>query len=152
MNPLLCFGFKIEEAIIYISDASYIPEDVWSMVLKPKSQTDAIPVFVVDCLRLTPHTSHFGLQQAAACVRRLGARRSYLTGFGHEISHEEYTEILSVIGNPERRSLFNSSENVLAGLKLIGEGRAQFVRPAYDGLRLHVSALGDVKDDNDDDT
>lgn len=148
VHPYLCYGFKIEDAIVYISDVSFIPEDVWSMVLTSKSSSGQIPAFIVDCLRLNPHTSHFGLKQAVAAVRRLGAKRSYLTGFGHEVTHEEYTEILTAIGNPSKL-LPGSSENIEAGLKLVGEGKEQYVRPAYDGMRIFVSVEGNIRDDED---
>ena len=118
------------------------------MVLTSKSSSGQIPAFIVDCLRLNPHTSHFGLKQAVAAVRRLGAKRSYLTGFGHEVTHEEYTEILTAIGNPSKL-LPGSSENIEAGLKLVGEGKEQYVRPAYDGMRIFVSVEGNIRDDED---
>ena len=156
IQPYLCFGFKIEEAIVYISDVSYIPEDAWSYLLAPRRLGGAeysSPVFIVDCLRLNPHTSHFGLGQSIAAVRRLAARRSYLTGFGHEVSHGEYETILRAVGSEldqvQAGASDTESENVRKGLELVGTGEPSglWVRPAFDGLRIVVHPDGTVEDD-----
>ncbi|KAH8120514.1 beta-lactamase-like protein [Phellopilus nigrolimitatus] len=137
-DPYLCMGFKFEEALVYISDVSHIPEDVWSLLLAPKvfgKKTHVAPVFVLDCLRIMPHTSHFGLKQAIDAVRRMGARRNYL-----------YAEILRSVGE-EKRDIANVSEAVRKGMEAVGEGEAQWVRPAFDGLRVFISPDGLVRDD-----
>ena len=152
IKPYICFGFKVEDAIVYISDVSHIPEDVWPLLLEPAVNGQRTPVFVVDCLRLTPHTSHFGIKDAVATVRRVNAERSYMTGFGHEISYEEYVDILKYAGDPESK-LENMTENVHAALNLIadeaGIPRRQCIKPAYDGLRIRIAANGGVRDDTD---
>jgi hypothetical protein len=32
IHPYICFGFKIQDALVYLSDVSYIPEGTWSML------------------------------------------------------------------------------------------------------------------------
>lgn len=148
-SPYLCMGFKFEEALVYISDVSHIPEDVWSLLLAPKvfgKKTHVAPVFVLDCLRIMPHTSHFGLKQAIDAVRRMGARRNYLVGFSHDMTHDEYAEILRSVGE-EKGDIANVSEAVRKGMEAVGEGEAQWVRPAFDGLRVFISPDGLVRDD-----
>lgn len=152
-------GFKIEDKIVYISDVSHIPEDVWSLITTRDGSgaDERVPLLVLDCLRLTQHTSHFGLKQAIETVRRVGARRSYLVGFTHDLTHEEYSEILeSVLG--EKDSTVASSEEVQMAIELVkdegseghgeGEGTAKryWVQPAHDGLRLVITPDGDVRE------
>lgn len=101
-------------------------------------QTAVPPVFVLDCLRLQPHTSHLGITDAVAVARRMGAQRTYLTGFGHEVSHDEYVTITEAVGG--RRIVDRSLTSVeKQGLALIPAGKPVWVRPAYDGLRVLVS-------------
>jgi phosphoribosyl 1,2-cyclic phosphodiesterase len=88
IQPYICFGFKISVSVVYLADVSHIPDDAWSLL--EHHWTSPLPVFVCDCLRLYAHTSHFGLGEAIAASRRIGAIRTYLTGFGHEVSHDEY--------------------------------------------------------------
>lgn len=132
--------------MVYISDVSYIPEDTWSMLLAPNAlseQNHSPAVFVLDCLRIEPHASHFGLKQAIDAVRRLGASRSYLVGFTHDLTHDEYTEIFQNVGEIKSNA---STEVVRMAMEIAGEGKPQWVRPAYDGLRMSISADGAVRE------
>ncbi|TDL28865.1 hypothetical protein BD410DRAFT_781421 [Rickenella mellea] len=152
IRPYLCYGFKIEDAVVYLSDVSHIPDDTWSLLKTPKDDSGkqrVIPVFVVDCLRPRAHTSHFGLREAMVAVRRMGATRSYMTGFGHEVMHEEYSTILESVGTPTKNAehLTKPSQNVVMGLELVGQGDPVWVRPAFDGLRVVISP-NDVVTDN----
>ncbi|KAI5123712.1 hypothetical protein M0805_000306 [Coniferiporia weirii] len=145
-SPYLCTGFKIQDAVVYISDVSHIPESTWSLLLAPETpggQARVPAVFVLDCLRIKPHMSHFGLKQAVDAVRRLKARRSYLVGFTHDLTHEDYAEILQAIGEVSV-SISDASETVRGALEVMSEGEPQWVRPAYDGLRMFISPDGSV--------
>lgn len=110
-------------------------------------QQNAVPpVFVLDCLRLQPHTSHLGIADAVAVARRMGSQRTYLTGFAHEVSHDEYVTITEAIGGrvkPDHR--LTSTEK--QGLALVSGGEPIWVRPAYDGLRVFVSDDMSVADE-----
>ncbi|KAF8634423.1 hypothetical protein AX15_000874 [Amanita polypyramis BW_CC] len=130
IQPYMSFGFIIQDKIAYISDVSFIPEDVWSLL-------ESTSVLVLDCLRLRPHTSHLGLEEAVKVARRIGAARTYLTGFGHEVSHEEYVTIGEMVGGGAKEVL---TENERQGAELaeIGRGKEIWVRPAHDGLRVVV--------------
>ncbi|KAJ2933597.1 hypothetical protein H1R20_g3480, partial [Candolleomyces eurysporus] len=138
--PYLSFGFKIENRFVYISDVSNIPDHVWP-ILEPKKREDGgetrIPLLIMDCLRLRPHTSHNGLEAAIAMTRRVNASRTYLTGFSHDVSHEEYVKLTEIVGGAEYDA-DSLTENEKAGLKLLGSGPHQWVRPAHDGLRIFV--------------
>lgn len=144
--PYLSFGFKIQNHIVYISDVSHIPDNVWPMI---EPSDGPIPVAVLDCLRLQPHPSHVGLAGSIALARRIKATKTYLTGFGHEVSHEEYVKIGEVIGG---RAVDNDSEELTdserKGIELVGEERGQWIRPAHDGLRVFVEENGQVTDES----
>ncbi|KLO05756.1 hypothetical protein SCHPADRAFT_946650 [Schizopora paradoxa] len=147
IQPYLCLGFKIEDALIYMSDVSYIPEDVWASLIPSRTGGGApLPVFVVDCLNMHPHTSHFGLRETVAAMRRMGATRSYITGMSHDVSHDEYEEILAALEGRMLTAPPSSSDIVLQGRKIIGEGKSLWARPAFDGLRLVVSPDGTVSE------
>ena len=136
--------------MVYLSDVSHIPEDIWALFNRPadgSQQSSVPPVFVLDCLRLKPHTSHLGLAQSIEIARRMGAERTYLTGFGHEVSHEEYVTITEAVsgGNIKYHAQLTAVEK--QGLEMIPEGRATWVRPAFDGLRVFVSEDLKVRDE-----
>ncbi|KAI8995417.1 beta-lactamase-like protein [Trametes punicea] len=160
-SPYFCFGFTVQNAVTYISDTSHIPEDVWDHIFAtyasrppsssslppPAADQGRPPVLVLDCLRLEPHTSHLSLAQAVEIARRMGAHRTYLTGFSHEVSHEEYRTILEAVGGraPPAEEV---TEMVRRGLETIEEGPSIWVRPAFDGLKVVVEGGGkDVRDE-----
>ncbi|KAI9066725.1 hypothetical protein FKP32DRAFT_1589417 [Trametes sanguinea] len=153
-KPYFCYGFTVQNAVTYISDTSHIPEDVWDHILATyaapaptPSPTGRPPVLVLDCLRLEPHTSHLSLAQAIEVARRMRARRTYLTGFSHEVSHEEYRTILEAVGGraPAQRDV---TEMVRKGMGTIEEGPPVWVRPAFDGLRVVVAGKAkEVRDE-----
>lgn len=78
MHPYLCWGFKIDHSVVYLSDVSFIPDD---LVLKSVSGT--LPVFVFDCLALDGDFSHLDWWRHSILQRK------YLTGFSHRLSHDE---------------------------------------------------------------
>ena len=141
IQPYLCFGFNVADTVVYLSDVSYIPEDVWSLLNRPTrddSRAPGPPVLVLDCLRLTPHTSHLGVAQSIEIARRMEAARTYLLGFGHEVSHEEYVTITEAVGGRMKHKAALTA-NEKEGIALIPDGESVWVRPAYDGLRIYVS-------------
>jgi len=47
--------------LVYMSDVSHIPDDKWAIIQsKQPGDDNPLPVLVVDCLGLKPHTSHYG--------------------------------------------------------------------------------------------
>lgn len=137
IQPYPCFGFVVQDSLVYLSDVSHIPEDVWGFLKGDETTGSVPPVFVLDCLRLQPHTSHLGLAESITIARQMGAQRTYLTGFGHEVSHDEYVTFCEAASGKVKKVGLTSTEKV--GLPLVGEGKRVWVRPAYDGLRVFVS-------------
>ncbi|KAG6335629.1 hypothetical protein ID866_3465 [Astraeus odoratus] len=95
IQPYWCFGFIIQSSIIYMSDVSFIPHDAWGIIESGKRRPTLV---VVDCLRLRGHTSHMGVREAAATIRRIDAQRSYLIGFSHDLLHDEWVAIGEAAG------------------------------------------------------
>ncbi|KAH9835841.1 beta-lactamase-like protein [Rhodofomes roseus] len=143
IQPYLCLGFMIQDAITYISDVSYIPEHVWTMF---ESRGKVPPVFVLDCLRILSHTSHYGIEDSVRTARRMKAKRTYLLGFSHDLQHDDWVTIAEAAGgeNHEGSKLALIDEHRLRGLR---EGDPVWVRPAFDGLRVFVSGDGSVRDE-----
>lgn len=146
VHPFWCFGFVIQNAIVYMSDVSRIPQDAWELIESGGRKS----VLVIDCLRLRPHTSHMGVRDAAATVQRIAAERSYLIGFSHELHHEEWVTIAKAAGN-DPIDLSNMSRSVREGVAMIRKekvnGEERWVRPTHDGLRVLVAGDGSVRDE-----
>ena len=152
IQPYLCLGFIIEDAVVYLSDVSHIPEDVWALFERADdghnpSQTPRPSVFVLDCLRLIPHTSHLGLAQSIEIARRMGADRTYLTGFGHEVSHDEYVTITEAVSGGKAKPTRSLTAVEKQGVEMVPDGKAVWVRPAFDGLRVFVSEDREARDE-----
>jgi hypothetical protein len=105
-SPYYCLGFLFNCKIAYLSDVSFVPEEVWSLLeaectlpaewrpktagcaaldeslnkldVATKQTKPVIQALVIDCLRIETFTSHFGLGEAVATARRMGALRTYL--------------------------------------------------------------------------
>jgi len=147
--PLLCFGFKIQEQMAYISDVSHIPDHVWEIL---KSELGGVsrplPALILDCLGLRPHPSHLGFAESLRIARKIGATRTYLTGFSHKVTHEEYVTMTEAAGGKVKSGEAELTESEKKGIELIQGGEQLWVRPAHDGLRLFVSDSGSVHDES----
>ncbi len=94
-------GFRFDR-FAYCTDCSAVPEASMQLL-------QDLDVLALDALRYRPHPTHFNLEQAIECARRIGARRTLFTHIAHEILHER------------------TSRELPPGMEL-----------AYDGLRLEV--------------
>ncbi|KAG6844279.1 hypothetical protein H0H87_008228 [Tephrocybe sp. NHM501043] len=147
IHPYFCYGFKFGHELVYMSDVSHIPDDKWPIIESRRPDNLPLPVLVVDCLRLRPHTSHFGLENAIDTARRAGASRTYLTGFGHEVAHDEYVTLGEAVGGKTFAGE-TLTDTVKTGLEIIREGENTWVRPSHDGLRVFIEADGRVNDES----
>lgn len=161
VHPYICWGFNIEDSVVYLSDVSFIPDD---SVLK--SASGILPVIILDCLTLKSHTSHFGLVDALDTALGVAAQRTYLTGFGHRVSHDEYVTLGEMIQRGSGTLTTDASQQtarVQDGLELIKQyftglslphqqalidtgAKGIWLRPAHDGLRVCISPEGVVRD------
>jgi phosphoribosyl 1,2-cyclic phosphate phosphodiesterase len=83
--PIL--GFRIGN-IAYLTDGSSIPESEYSKL-------EGLEIFTINTIRHTQHISHFSLPEALDVIKRVSAKRSYLTHLSHQIgTHQELTKEL----------------------------------------------------------
>ncbi|KZV63129.1 Metallo-hydrolase/oxidoreductase [Peniophora sp. CONT] len=139
-QPYICHAFSIDKRIIYMGDVSFIPEATWPHLLSsPRS------VIVLDCLRPQDHMSHFGLGQAVQASRKIKPTRTYLSGFGHEVPHDEYVHVGEILGGATvgQEGLTAREKKCL---DCVEEGEKLWVRPAHDGLRVWIGEDGKVRD------
>lgn len=126
-------GLSIDR-LLYISDASDIPEDSYKIIGGLK-----VDLLVLDCLRPREHTSHFGLAKSIEATRRINAPKTYFIGFGHNITHDDWERIGDALetGTWEEAGLPKSAMNAL---EHVPREPCIWVRPSYDGLLLRVKA------------
>ncbi|KAF9650717.1 hypothetical protein BDM02DRAFT_3185196 [Thelephora ganbajun] len=144
VTPYISYGFLIQGSFIYISDVSFIPDETWALLEESRKCNGQPSIAVVDCLRLTKHTSHFGLREAISTARRIGAVRSYCVGFEHVVSHASYEKIFGAVGGQDDKDRLTVTEQ--EGIGMIEPGDPIWIRPAYDGLQVTVLEGGIVKD------
>lgn len=144
ITPYIANGFLIQGSLIYISDASFIPSETWDLLDESRRRNGQPSVAVIDCLRPTGHTSHFGLREAVSTARKIRAIRSYCVGFGHEMSHASYEKIFGAVSGQDDRDGWTTAERGAADM--IKPGNPIWIRPAYDGLQVTALEGGIVKD------
>lgn len=147
LHPYLCHAFKIQDSVIYLSDVSWISEESWTVLNQPSKgdPSHQYAVAIVDCLRPVAHISHYGIREAVNVARRINAQRTYLIGFGHEVSHDEYVTVGEYVGG---KAVENPTEKEKYCIDMVDEGRHIWLRPSHDGLRFEVSRSGIVRDNN----
>ncbi len=103
--PILGFRFG---KLAYITDGSAIPEEEYIKL-------EGLETLIINTVRHEKHISHFSLPEAVEIIKRVGAKRNYLTHLSHQIGrHEELSKEL---------------ESICKGEKFT-------IEPAYDGLKL----------------
>ena len=113
-------------------------------------------MFVVDCLRILPHTSHFGIAHAVAAARRLqslGGKnlRTYLVGFSDDVPHSKWTAIGKSLDYSGDEPSEQDDEVVRSALAHVPKGPSLWLRPAYDGLRVFLENGRVWQEDSDSD-
>lgn len=148
MLPYFSMGFVLLD-IVYMSDVSHIPESTWDFIFSI-NRTTPYKAFIVDCLKIHPYTSHFGFAQAIAAARRLGAQRTYMVGFSHELLHEDWEKIGEYFEHTGTSiGTYCGGDKVTAAIMReavedIPREPSIWIRPAYDGLRFVWDSKGIV--------
>ena len=78
---LSVLGYRVRD-VAYITDVSEIPATSFRLL-------ENLEILILDALRLTPHPTHFSLEQALAMVERIKPRRAFFTHIAHELGHAE---------------------------------------------------------------
>ncbi|EGG06849.1 Hypothetical protein MELLADRAFT_124040 [Melampsora larici-populina 98AG31] len=165
LRPHECAGFLFNRSILYMSDVSSIPESTWatlaslgvhnSMTSTAHLQSHlSLPILVIDTLRLTTRASHLGIGDALKVAHRLGAKRTYLVGLEHGITHESWERACKAFGeeipNIDKKQIDTQMRLVDIGkdpelfhrtaLYMGKPKRPMWVRPAFDGLRISTAS------------
>jgi phosphoribosyl 1,2-cyclic phosphate phosphodiesterase len=74
-------GFRFGN-VAYGTDANGIPAATWPLL-------EGLDAFVIDCLRPTPHPTHFSLAEALDVAARVAAKRTLLIHMSHDIRHAD---------------------------------------------------------------
>ena len=132
-EPYISMGLSIDR-LLYISDASGIPEDSYKIISELK-----LDILILDCLRPRVHTSHFGLAQSIEATRRINAPKTYFIGFAHDITHDDWEKIGGALesGKWEEAGL---SKAIMDAMGHVPREPRMRIRPSYDGLLLRVEA------------
>ena len=73
-------GFRFGN-VAYCTDVKEIPPDGMSLL-------QGLDVLILDCLRLNPHVTHLGLDEAIETARLVAAGRTLFTHLSHQLEHE----------------------------------------------------------------
>ena len=85
-GKLPIYGFRIEK-MAYITDASVIPENSYSLLKD-------LDVLVINALRFQKHSTHFSVSQAVTEAEKIGAKKTFLTHICHAVKHSEIADML----------------------------------------------------------
>lgn len=80
------YGYRLGK-LAYLTDASAIPETSLELL-------HDLDVLLLDCLRYTPHYTHFSLEQSLEQAAIIGAKQTYLIHMTHEMEYEAVSKIL----------------------------------------------------------
>ncbi len=104
--PILAFRIG---TLCYLTDASRIDESEFDKLR-------GLDIFTINSVRRVPHRSHFSLPDALEVIRKVGAKRSFITHLSHQMAEDD-----------------KGIDGTHAALeKEFPEG----VEPAYDGLKV----------------
>jgi phosphoribosyl 1,2-cyclic phosphate phosphodiesterase len=78
-GPFDVLGFRFGN-VAYCTDTNSIPDETWPLL-------EGLDVLVLDCLRHTPHPTHFSLPESLAVAARVGARRTLVVHMSHDLPH-----------------------------------------------------------------
>jgi phosphoribosyl 1,2-cyclic phosphate phosphodiesterase len=82
--PVIAYRFN---DFAYATDLKTIPSETMDGLRD-------LDVFVLDCVRIKPHSTHLCLDEAVAIIEDLRPRRAFLTHLNHDILHERDSKLL----------------------------------------------------------
>jgi phosphoribosyl 1,2-cyclic phosphate phosphodiesterase len=102
-GEIMSMGFRFGN-VAYSCDINAIPEESYKYL-------EGLEVWIVDALRLTPHPSHFSLEESLAAIEKVGPKRAILTHMHTDLDYD-------------------------ALVRELPEG----IEPAYDGMKFETGA------------
>ena len=82
--PVIAYRFN---DFAYATDLNFISEETIAGL-------QGLDVLVLDCVRLKPHSTHLGLNEALEYAARINAKRTYLTHLNHDIMYKRDSRLL----------------------------------------------------------
>ncbi|MFN2501437.1 MAG: MBL fold metallo-hydrolase [Pyrinomonadaceae bacterium] len=82
--PVIAYRFN---NFAYATDLNFISEETIAGLRD-------LDVLVLDCVRIKPHSTHLGLNEALSYVEQIKPRRTYLTHLNHDILYERDSKLL----------------------------------------------------------
>jgi len=82
--PVIAYRFN---DFAYATDLNFISEESMDGLRD-------LDVLVLDCVRIKPHATHLGLQEALEYIERIKPKRAYLTHLNHDILHDRDSKLL----------------------------------------------------------
>jgi phosphoribosyl 1,2-cyclic phosphate phosphodiesterase len=82
--PVLAYRFN---DFAYATDLNYIPDEAMQGLMD-------LDVLVLDCVRIKPHSTHLGLNEALEYIEKLKPKRAFLTHLNHDILHKRDSRLL----------------------------------------------------------
>ncbi len=73
-------GYRVG-TMAYCTDCNTIPDAT-------VDQLQGLDLLILDALRLTPHPTHFTVDQAIDVAQRIDAKQTYFTHIAHDIHHQ----------------------------------------------------------------
>jgi phosphoribosyl 1,2-cyclic phosphate phosphodiesterase len=74
-------GYRIGN-FAYCTDTNFIFEESFELL-------HGLDVLILDALRYDKHPTHFNVDEATACAKRIGAKQTYFTHIAHNILHAD---------------------------------------------------------------
>lgn len=82
--PVIAFRFN---DFAYATDLNFISDETITAM-------QGLDVLVLDCVRLRPHSTHLGLNEALEYIEKIRPRRAFLTHLNHDVLYERDSKLL----------------------------------------------------------
>ena len=82
--PVIAYRFN---NFAYATDLNFISDETIAGL-------QGLDVLVLDCVRLKPHSTHLGLNEALEYAKRINARKTYLTHLNHDVMFGRDSKLL----------------------------------------------------------
>ena len=82
--PVIAYRFN---DFAYATDLNYISDESINGL-------QDLDVLVLDCVRIKPHSTHLGLNEALEYIERIKPKRAFLTHLNHDIMYKRDSKLL----------------------------------------------------------
>ncbi len=82
--PVIAYRFN---DFAYATDLNFISDETIAGL-------QGLDVLVLDCVRIKPHSTHLGLNEALEYIERIKPRRAFLTHLNHDVLYARDSDLL----------------------------------------------------------